>query len=58
MTRDMAEVAEHLATPYWLADAIKAAAKRDPLDAYRDAQELARLLRLQLVGLGLVGQRA
>ena len=33
---------------YWLRDAIKSAMKRDPLDALRDAETLAEVLRENL----------
>ena len=33
---------------YWLRDAIKSAMKRDPLDALRDAETLADVLRENL----------
>lgn len=36
------------ATSYWLCDALKSALKRDPVDAVRDAEELAWLLRDRL----------
>lgn len=36
---------ENPATTYWLCDAIKTALQRDPVDALRDAEELAYLLR-------------
>lgn len=38
------EVANDPSTSYWLRDALKAALKRDPMDACEDAETLARLL--------------
>ena len=35
------------ATSYWLSDALKAALKRDPIDAAHDAEQLASLLTLR-----------
>jgi hypothetical protein len=36
------------ATTYWLCDALKSALLRDPVDALRDAEELAALLQDRL----------
>ena len=36
------------ATTYWLRDALKSALSRDPVDALRDAEELAALLQDRL----------
>lgn len=47
----MSNFIEVLADPsasYWLRDAIKSAMKRDPLDALRDAETLAEVLRENL----------
>lgn len=38
-------------TTYWLRDALKSALARDPLDALRDAEMLADLLRERLADL-------
>ena len=38
-------------TTYWLRDALKSALARDPLDALRDAETLASLLRERLADL-------
>ena len=38
-------------TTYWLRDAIKSALARDPVDALRDAETLASLLRERLADL-------
>ena len=38
-------------TTYWLQDAIKSALARDPVDALRDAETLASLLRERLADL-------
>jgi hypothetical protein len=35
-------------TTYWLRDALKSALSRDPVDALRDAEELASLLQDRL----------
>ncbi len=36
------------ATTYWLRDALKSSLSRDPVDALRDAEELAALLQDRL----------
>ena len=42
--RDIHATIRNPATSYWLSDALKAALKRDPVDAAYDAEQLASLL--------------
>ena len=42
--RDIQAIIANPATSYWLSDALKAALKRDPIDAAHDAEQLASLL--------------
>jgi hypothetical protein len=42
--RDIHTIIANPATSYWLSDALKAALKRDPIDAAHDAEQLASLL--------------
>jgi hypothetical protein len=42
--RDIHAIIGNPSTSYWLSDALKAALKRDPIDAAHDAEQLASLL--------------
>jgi hypothetical protein len=42
--RDIQAIIANPATSYWLSDALKAALKRDTIDAAHDAEQLANLL--------------
>lgn len=53
MSRSIAEVLADPAASRWLKGALTSALDRDPVDAERDALELARLLIVHLVELEL-----
>lgn len=53
MSRSIAEVLADPAASRWLKGALSSALDRDPVDAERDALELARLLTVRLVELEL-----
>lgn len=53
MSRSIAEVLADPAASRWLKGALSSALDRDPVDAERDALELARLLTVHLVELEL-----
>lgn len=42
--RDIHAIIGNPSTSYWLSDALKAALKRDPIDAAHDAEQLASIL--------------
>ena len=42
--RDIHAIIGNPSTSYWLSDALRAALKRDPIDAAHDAEQLASLL--------------